>query len=96
MNKKQKEQIKKMITSELTKRLSPMSPTKEIIHVYQRIKDKGFFKSKKKILLELDSSQLWYIMMEARNLHLDEDLQEQVVKLGDELYRVGKEQFGWA
>ena len=68
---------------------------KRIIKLKTNIKDKGFFKSKKKLLIEVSASNLWSIMMALREDRLVPRLQRQISKLSKELRKIGEKEFNW-
>ncbi len=65
------------------------------IRLKTNIKDKGHFGTRKKLLIEISSSNLWFIMMALSKDMLVDRLEVQTQALSEELYKIGEEEFEW-
>ncbi len=48
-----------------------------------------------RILLSVNSMQLWYMMLGLERILLKNSLEKQANKLGEELHKIGKREYGW-
>ena len=52
-------------------------------------------KNKKRITLEVNSFQLWYMMIGLFRLRLIKKLQKNTDKLQEEIHKIGRKEFNW-